>query len=160
MPIGVLSARRWQDALGDVLIVVPSGDTGTASLFDGQFEISECADAQLGIGHSIAHGVAARPDATSWLIGLADMPFIAPQTIRQVAARIRDQTTIVRPRYHGRAGHPVGFGAAYRSELLRLTGDAGAQCVINAHLGSLILMDGEDEGVVIDIDRPEDLAGS
>ena len=65
----------------------------------------------------------------------------------------------MRPRYRGRAGHPVGFGADYGGELMQLRGDVGAQSVINAHSQALIFVETEDAGVVVDIDQPQDLPG-
>ena len=37
----------------------------------------------------LAAGVAARPDAAGWLVALADMPFIQPDTLHRVAAALR-----------------------------------------------------------------------
>jgi molybdenum cofactor cytidylyltransferase len=158
VPIGVRSATQLQAALGNLLVVVPSGNKTTLALFDGLFEVSVCVDSSDGIGRSIAHGVAARSGADGWLVSLADMPFIQVDTIANLARTLLASTSIVRPRLSGRAGHPVGFGSAYRSELTSLQGDQGAQSIVNAHGDALVLMDTDDPGVVIDIDRPEDIA--
>jgi molybdenum cofactor cytidylyltransferase len=156
-PIGICSARHLATAVDRLLVVVADGDATTMRLFADGFEVSLCADAAEGIGRSIAHGVGASQGAGAWLIALADMPFIEPDTIRDVAAALTSDTAIVRPRYHRWGGHPVGFGAAYGPDLMDLRGDVGAQSVINAHAGSLRFIDTEDAGVVVDIDRPEDL---
>ncbi len=158
VPIGVRSAEHFKAAVEDLLVVIPSGNDATLSIFDGRFEVSVCADSHLGIGHSIAHGVAARPDADGWLIGLADMPYIDVKTISTLASALSSETTIVRPRVSGQAGHPVGFGASYGRELSRLRGDQGAQSVVNSHRDALVFIDTEDRGVLHDIDRPEDIA--
>lgn len=157
VPIGTRSARHLAAAVDELLVVIPGGDSATRSLFADAFEISICADADEGIGRSIAHGIGARRGAGAWLIALADMPFIETKTIRDVAAALSSNSAIVRPRFHGRAGHPVGFGAAYGRELLNLQGDIGAQPVVDAHPGALVFIDTEDAGVVTDIDRPRDL---
>ena len=158
VPIGVRSAEHLKAAVNEILVVVPAGDTTTQELFDGHFDISICADSSEGIGRSIAHGVGARQDADGWLIGLADMPFIWEDTIVRVANEITSATTIARPSLSGRAGHPVGFGAAYAQELMNLQGDVGAQPVVDAHRDALVLIETDDAGVVVDIDRPEDIA--
>ena len=158
VPIGVRSAEHLHAALDDVLVVIPAGNSATFSVFEGLFAVAVCADSSAGIGHSIAHGVAARPDAGGWLIGLADMPYIQVTTIATLAAALTFDTTLVRPRLSGRAGHPVGFGAIYGRELIGLQGDQGAQSVVNAHSDALVFIDTEDTGVVLDIDRPEDIA--
>ena len=158
VPIGLRSAEHLAAVLDDVLVVVPAGNAATLRVFDGRFAVSVCADSSAGIGRSIAHGVAARTDADGWLIGLADMPYIHVETIATLAAALTSAKTIVRPRWSGRGGHPVGFGACYARELVSLQGDQGAQSVINTHRNALEFIDTEDPGVLLDIDRPEDLA--
>tara|TARA_Y100000590_G_scaffold430815_1_gene544898 strand:+ start:293 stop:862 length:570 start_codon:yes stop_codon:yes gene_type:complete len=155
--IGRRSAEQLQAALGNVLVVVPEGNVATLGVFEGVFEVSVCADSRDGIGRSIAHGIAARPDADGWLIGLADMPYIQVETIRMLASALISELTIVRPRWFGRVGHPVGFGASYSGKLKNLQGDQGAQSIVDSHTDSLVLIDTKDSGVVLDIDRPEDI---
>ncbi len=157
VPVGQRSAERLKAALGNVLVVVPVGNVATLGVFEGVFEVSVCADSRDGIGRSIAHGIAARPDADGWLIGLADMPYIQVETIAALASTLISELTIVRPRLFGRVGHPVGFGAAYGVELKNLQGDQGAQSIVDSHSDSLVLIDTNDSGVVLDIDRPQDL---
>ena len=160
VPIGVRSAEHLHAAVNDLIVVIPAGDKTTLALFDGLFEVSVCADSSEGIGRSIAHGVAARQTADGWLIGLADMPYIRVDTIVSIANAVSSAGTIARPRFSGRAGHPVGFGAAYGRELMRLQGDVGAQPIVNANSESLVFIDTDDAGVVMDIDRPEDIAAT
>jgi molybdenum cofactor cytidylyltransferase len=157
VPIGVRSAEHFKAAVSELLVVVPAGSETTQALFDGRFDVSICADSSEGIGRSIAHGIGARRDADGWLIGLADMPFVRVDTIINVASAIVSATSIARPRFSGKAGHPVGFGAAYAQELMNLQGDVGAQPVVNAHSDSLVFIETDDAGVVVDIDRPEDI---
>jgi molybdenum cofactor cytidylyltransferase len=157
VPIGIIAARNLRMAVDDLIVVVPSHIRATFDLFAGEFNVSVCADSHAGIGRSIAHGIAAFPDAAGWLIALADMPFLRPESIAAVADAIAQPHSIARPRFDGKAGHPVGFGAAYRSELLALSEDVGAASVIADHAQSLVYVDVEDPGVLIDIDRPEDL---
>ena len=157
--IGIRCAQRLATVADRLLVVIPPGDTATQQLFAGKFEVSVCLDAAEGIGCSIAHGVGACSGADAWLIALADMPFLTTATIGEVAAKLTSKRTIVRPRYRGRAGHPVGFGADYGGELMQLRGDVGAQSVINAHSQALIFVDTDDAGVVVDIDQPQDLPG-
>lgn len=160
VPIGVRSAEHMLAAVGNLLVVIPVGNTATLEVFDGLFDVTVCADASEGIGRSIAHGVAARSGADGWLIGLADMPFIRVETIVILANSLTSMTTIVRPQLFGRAGHPVGFGAAYGPELMNLQGDEGAQSIVSSHSDALVIIETEDTGVVIDIDSPEDIAAN
>ena len=69
----------------------------------------------------------AAPDADGWLIALADMPFVRPETIRAVLAALAKGAAIAAPSYRGERGHPVGFARAFYEELSTLKGDAGAR---------------------------------
>ena len=156
-PLGVCSAERLRAAVDELLVVIPEGNPATRALFADRYATTVCRDARDGVGRSIAHGVSICRDADAWLIALADMPFIDTATILAVAAALTSRSAIIRPRYRGRAGHPVGFGATYGEDLMDLQGDVGARSVVNAHRGMLRFIDTEDAGVVTDIDRPEDL---
>ena len=56
----------------------------------------------------------------------------------------------------GQRGHPVGFGAAWRDELLKLDGDEGARALLKSQPVTRILT--EDNAAFRDIDVPGDLA--
>lgn len=90
-----------------------------------------------------------------WIVGLADMPMIAPATFQEIALALVSADQIVAPEYEGQRGHPVAFGAAHGSALAGLTGDTGARALIDA-LGYTALPTG-DAGVLRDIDLPGDL---
>lgn len=102
-----------------------------------------------GMGDSIACGVAATADAKGWLILPADLPLIHPRTLLAVAAALQQHAVVV-PCYQGQNGHPVGFSAACRSDLLQLTGDQGARSVVVQHNTCRLNVD--DEGCVLDVD--------
>ena len=137
---GLSSSVREYVAARDV-VVLPSigGDDG----------------ALLGVGYSIAAGVAASPNASGWLLLPADMPMIEAATMRAVASKLRSHP-VVFAQYGGRRGHPVGFSAELYSELVRLTGDEGAKRLVARYPAVGVPVD--DEGVVVDIDTPDDLA--
>jgi molybdenum cofactor cytidylyltransferase len=85
------------------------------------------------------------------------MPRVAPATIAAIAASLRDNTGIVIPFYRGRRGNPVAIGAAYRDELLQLTGDVGARALFQRHAAQVVRLDVDDPGVLADVDTPRDL---
>lgn len=107
-----------------------------------------------GMGDSIAAGVAARSDATGWLLLPGDMPRVAPGTLNAVA-RALDVHPVAFAQHHGRRGHPVGFSAELYSELIALTGDEGARRLVARYPAHAVEV--EDAGVLIDIDTAEDL---
>jgi molybdenum cofactor cytidylyltransferase len=120
----------------------------------------------VGMGHSIAAGVAATPDAGGWLVLPADLPAIQARTLNAVADALRAQaggtergpvavvpvwTTPVGKKI---AGHPVGFPADASKALLALSGDSGGRQVL-AGLNS-VDVPVEDPGIVTDIDTVDD----
>ena len=61
------------------------------------------------------------------------------------------------PFLNGRRGHPVGFGAAYRKELLNLQGDTGARGLLVRDQARLVQIGTDHPGIFADIDTPENL---
>jgi molybdenum cofactor cytidylyltransferase len=157
-PLGVAAAMHLVEALPDSVAVVRPGDRLTEALRRAGARIVECANADDGMGTSLACGVAATPGAGGWIIALADMPWIAPATIRAVASAIRDGADIVAPVHRGERGHPVAFAARHGGVLCALTGDAGARSLLAAHAAAVTLLDVDDDGVVRDVDTRAALA--
>jgi molybdenum cofactor cytidylyltransferase len=96
-------------------------------------------------------------EAAGWIVALADMPYIRPDSIAKVAAALAAGAAIVAPAYQGRRGHPVGLDYAYRRQLEALRGDVGARALIEQNPDSVTLIDVDDPGVCRDIDTPDDL---
>lgn len=119
---------------------------------------------EQGMGSSIACAVRASeslyPDATGWLIMLADMPYIETRTIEQMHKQLEQGADLVAPVYRQQRGHPVGFSRIYKNELLALNQDTGARDILKKYHGLLRLLPVEDEGILIDIDRPADIPAS
>ena len=157
--VGVATCRAMHSALGRVVAVVRPGDDALASLLAAAgATIVHCARAEEGMGASLACGVAATADAQGWIVGLADMPWIAPATIRSVAEAIASGASIAAPVHRGQRGHPVGFSAAHRDALMALSGDEGARAIVAAAGVELVRVDVDDAGVLRDVDAPADLA--
>ena len=111
--------------------------------------------ASLGMGHSIAAGVAARADAPGWLLLPGDMPMVRPATLLAVAAAL-EHHPVAYAQYQGRRGHPVGFAAELYSELMMLSGDEGARRIVARY--PAIGVDVDDPGALLDLDTEADLA--
>ena len=158
-PIGLASARAMRALPGRVLIVIAKGDRTVRARFESEgFDCVECGDADRGMGASLARGVSVTREAAGWLIALGDMPFVQRRTVTIVADAIATGARIAAPVHGGRRGHPVGFAAVLRDELLALDGDEGARAVIVRHSQHLVLIDCNDAGTIADIDTPADLA--
>ena len=156
--VGAASAMHMMAALNDVVAIVRPRDAMLEhALVATGARVVPCDRAAEGMGASIACGVAQCPDADGWVIALADMPWIAPNSIVAVADAIREGAEIVATQFEGKRGHPVGFSRKYGSLLATLGGDEGARSIIAARQWALCLVDVEDPGVLRDVDRPSDL---
>jgi molybdenum cofactor cytidylyltransferase len=111
--------------------------------------------ASLGMGHSIAAGVAARADAPGWLLLPGDMPMVRPATMLAVAAAL-EHHPVAYAQHQGRRGHPVGFAAELYSELMMLSGDEGARRIVARY--PAIGVDVDDPGALLDLDTEADLS--
>lgn len=157
-PVGVVALRHLRLAVPEVVAVIRDDDRALAAeLGANGARIVRCANADDGMGTSLACGVRATARAHGWLVALADMPWIAPATIARVAAAIADGAPVAAPFHRGERGHPVGFGAACYEELAALSGDDGAKSVVAARRDRLVRIDVDDGGILRDVDTPGDL---
>lgn len=116
-------------------------------------------NAQQGMGVSLATAIAATQHAASWVVGLADMPKVPVSVLHEVTAHLINGRSLVAPFYQTQRGHPVGFAASYRDDLLTLTADKGARDILSQHAQHLIKIYTEDKGVIWDVDTLADLQG-
>ncbi|CAG0965478.1 molybdenum cofactor cytidylyltransferase [Burkholderiales bacterium] len=160
-PMALQSARHMRAALPRMLVVLRPDSRALEELLRREgLPCVIATSAELGMGHSIAAGVAASADAAGWVMGLADMPFVLPETIASVAAALHDGAPLAAPQFQGQRGHPVGLGAGFRDALLALQGDAGARAILQNEAQRLRLVPVSDAGVLRDVDTPADLGGA
>jgi molybdenum cofactor cytidylyltransferase len=157
-PLAAAAARTLSAELPRVVAVVRPADSDAQRqlhdlLRNEGCALAVCDNANAGISASIACGVRASSDAGGWIIALADMPAVAASTVRAVADALVSGDATAAPMYQGQRGHPVGFAAHLRDELLALTGDTGARTVLTAHPPRLFEVD--DPGVLYDVDYLE-----
>ena len=158
-PIGVAAATHLMAALNDVVAVVrPRDSLLQAALADTGARVVVCERALEGMGASLACGVRESGIADGWVIALADMPWIAPETISAVAAAIKSGAEIATTSHRGERGHPVAFAKAYFKLLIGLSGDEGARSIVAARKWAVQVVEVDDPGVTRDVDRPGDLA--
>ncbi len=157
-PVIVHTVRKLKAVLSDTIVVIGADDQETAELLEAEnVQTVVNPHAETGMGTSIACGVRASQQASSWIIALADMPYLSRQTIRSVAAGIHSSNTICAPLYGDQRGHPVGFGKAYAHELMQLSTDKGARQIVDANWEHLELIKTHDHGVIVDIDHLDDV---
>lgn len=92
--------------------------------------------------------------AETFFVFLADMPAVPDEVVARLAAP--DISTWIRPSYAGKPGHPVRIHRRLIPELLELDPSTGAmRDVLHRYEGTLLETD--DPGVYLDLDRPADL---
>jgi molybdenum cofactor cytidylyltransferase len=117
-------------------------------------------DAEKGMGATLAYAmqlILEQGELDGCLVCLADMPFITPDTYRDICGAIRRDNIVV-PYFAGRAGNPAGFGADYFEALSDLTGDRGGRLIIRQNPDAVRKLEVDDPAVLQDIDTPDDLS--
>jgi molybdenum cofactor cytidylyltransferase len=111
-----------------------------------------------GMSSSLRAGISALDQhSEAALIILGDQPFIRSQTMDQVIrAYRRDQAQIVIPSFQGSRGNPVLLDRSVFSEVMALEGDTGCRAIFGNHLEGIAKVEVEDEGILLDIDDPDD----
>ena len=123
-----------------------------------RLELVFAADHAYGLSASLAAGLAALPeDCAGAFDFLGDMPAIPPDIPPRLAEALSHGASAAAPHCGGGRGHPVLFAAGLFARLQGLSGDTGGRAVIDNLGGALALVETSDEGVLFDVDRPEDL---
>jgi molybdenum cofactor cytidylyltransferase len=157
-PIALAAARHFVEALPEsVAVIRPRAQRVGKLLREAGCNTVVCKNAAEGMGVSLAEGVRAVADAHGWVVALADMPYLRPETIRVVTTALSEGAAIAAPSYRGERGHPVGFARRFLDDLTGLRGDAGARDILKAHPDWITLYEVDDPGVLRDIDEPSDL---
>ena len=157
-PLALASAQALRaSGLPVTAVIRPEQRILADLLAAANIRLIETEKARLGMGHSIAAGVAATPNAAGWLIAFADMPWIQAESVIAVANALRDGAEIAVPYYADQRGHPVGFSAKWGAELMRLEGDQGARSLLAGatEVRALAL---PDPYILSDIDTPTALS--
>ncbi len=159
--IGSRSVLEWSlaawrhSALEDRLLVHRPGDNqSAATALAAGFRPVLCEQPEKGMSESIRAGLAAiSGDASGAVLALGDMPALSSATLKRLLTAIDENPDRAqRPRYEGRPGHPVHIPRSRFAEIAALTGDRGPRDVLESW--HPIYLDVEDEGVVLDLDRP------
>ncbi|PBQ05374.1 CTP--molybdopterin cytidylyltransferase [Pseudomonas congelans] len=153
------SLENAQNAFGKTAVVLRPDDQADALGIASNVTIIRSEHAELGMGHSLASAVAAVMDsaADAVAIVLADMPWIQPQTLHDLAG-MADPQRIALPMHEGQRGHPVIIGRHFWPALLKLEGDQGAKAMIIDNPEACDVLHCDDPGILRDADTPSALA--
>ncbi len=154
-------AAPWKES---IRVILGPGDETLQQTLSAQGITAYIAEnAQRGMGHSLADSIGLLsmhdPMFRQCLIMLADMPFLKTSTLKTLLNALQNNELVV-PTYQGKRGNPVGFGQHYFSELAKLTGDSGGKIILLRNENSIQEIPVDDIGILMDIDRPEQLIRS
>ncbi len=162
---GALAAAFAAPARGITVVIGADPDVRDAAIAfaEGQGQagrlcVVEAHDHAEGMGASLRTGVRALPaDCAGVFVFLGDMPLVPPAVAPALARRLEGDVLAVAPTFEGRRGHPVLFAGALLPALAKASGDEGARAVLGRLHDRLVLLPGDDPGVLVDVDSPGDL---
>ena len=136
-------------------IVVVTGYDEIAQMADKNgFIVVENRHPELGQSHSVVLGVQKTSPSAGWMFFNGDMPWLKQDTVDKLL-EYADAVHIVVPRYGSRPGQPVYFPAAFKEELLALTGDHGGRTIIRSYPDRVCYVPIDNIRQGADIDTPE-----
>ena len=115
-------------------------------------------DYEKGMLTSLQAGIRALPsDVGAAMFTLVDHPAVEESTLDRLIEQFRaGGQPLSIPCYQQRRGHPVIAARPILEEILRLPEDSSAKTVVRDHRRQTTLVEVDDPGVVLDIDRPSD----
>lgn len=150
----------------DLLRMSKSGESAGARTRDcglGGVRIVENADWASGMFSSVRAGLAAAsPDSTHVAVSPADLPFLRGASLRTLLDATNlpeaDSRTLLVPLCGRRRGHPLVIPAALAARVLAWPADARLNRLFAEPDVKVLNLEGFDETVLLDVDRPADLA--
>ena len=143
--------------IGDVVVVtgfrreeteICAARAGARPIFNPRF--SE------GMFSSVQTGAASLSSSSrAFFLLPADIPTVRPATVR-LLARYASFRGIAYPLFQGERGHPPLIGASFIPHILNYTGEGGLKRFLEMREKSAVDLAVADEGVLMDMDEPED----
>ena len=115
-------------------------------------------DYDRGMLSSLQAGLAQVPAHTDWILWmLVDHPAVRGRTLDTLLRTAMDtHAPLVIPRCNDRRGHPIMLSKGVANAILDLPLEASPQDVVRAHYAEAAFVDVEDDGVLRDVDIPEE----
>ena len=161
-PIGLTAAQNLMQAIPTTIAIVRPDNQRLGELLTAAgAKVLTCTEHEQEMADSLSAAVrfsaGFAESSDGFVIALADMPFIRPETILGVANKLLSGASIVVPTYHEQRGHPVAFSAKFRSALENLHGDEGARSILKKHQDEIHALECDDPGILADIDTLADI---
>lgn len=115
---------------------------------------------QNGLSTSLISGInAISKNIAGAVVMLSDMPWVMIKTMNMLIEQFQaDQgKTICRPTYNGFPGNPVLWPKDMFPKIMNVRGDMGARDLIEDYSKIVTYVDVDDEGILVDINKPNDL---
>ena len=125
-------------------------DLGVDAIFNPDYE--------RGMYSSVKAGVASlSSDVDACFLLPVDIPLVRSATIKSLVERFgTERAPITYPRFNGLRGHPPLISRALFAEIVAGNGDGGLRALLANHQSVASDVNVLDEGVVLDMDTPED----
>lgn len=143
--------------VNDIVVVLgPTGGKIADVISDYGLKIAWNNDPTSDMAGSLKVGLKALPDrATAVLVLPVDHPLVSPRTTRvMLATHPEDPGRIIIPVHQGRKGHPVVFPRPVVEELFTLR---TLRDVVRRDSARLRLVEVDDEGILLNLNTPDDL---
>ena len=143
----------------DVVVVFSKQNSRNDEQLPSRFHRTVITNIPEELSNSVKQGLLnIKPQSQAVFFALADQPFITPDTYNDLTQyHLRHLPLVTIPVYDGKRGNPTLFDRRMWPELLKIKGDEGGRHIIAAVPShKLGLVDVQHEGVLADIDTPED----
>ncbi|RAK57678.1 nucleotidyltransferase family protein [Phenylobacterium deserti] len=142
--------------------VVTGADPRVASTLRAQapsVRLVDAPDHAEGLAASLRAAVRAVPaDAVGVLVLLGDMPHVPHAVLAPLCEAVLAGAPAAAPVWNGRRGNPVTLARELFPAVLALAGDVGARSILDRLGERLALVQAPSDGVLFDVDLPQDLA--
>lgn len=133
--------------------------TACVRAFDPAIRLVHAPDHAEGMAASLRAGVASLPAETrASFVFLGDMPRVSRDVLAPLARAIQAGAPAAAAAFGGRRGNPVILAREVFGEVAGLTGDTGARPILQALGARVVFVESPDDGVLFDVDAPDDLA--
>ena len=118
-------------------------------------------DFAAGMSTSLRAGLAAVGAVDGALVCLGDMPRVSPLDLDRLIAAWNpvEGRAICVPTAGGRRGNPILWSRRFFAEMAAIHGDTGARGLLATHADQVVEVETGCEGILVDVDTPEALAG-
>jgi CTP:molybdopterin cytidylyltransferase MocA len=138
-----------------IVVLGAESETATALLKDMSVKIMVNTLSGSDMAKSVRLGFQAmNPQSAGALVCLVDHPLVHPDTLKHLVAKsLEAPDRIIIPTFQERRGHPTLFPKAWLAEIYQ---GFTLREIIGRHPDKVTLLPVADEGVVLEMDTPED----